>query len=444
MLAAVADLDDDGDDDAPEKKTRLLQVVFAGRWRIDGRVGVGGMGNVLLATDLETQTLVAIKTLGMQFVDQPGFVRRFEREGQLLSKLNHPGLPPLIAFARHDEMPFFVMKYVEGKTLGALLKERRRLGSVEALALLRQLADVLEYLHARGVVHRDLKPDNLMIDADRRITLIDFGISAQSNVTRLTLPGVALGTPLYMAPEHITTGLASPASDVYALALLAYVMLAGRHPFAEEERAGMLTRQVLEVPKPANFINPDVPHAAAEVLRRGLEKTPAARFASATALIDSLASAYGLTPTDSTPDDPPKPDELPTRPDRAAIVPEREAPRHARPDVEVPPEQPPRRDAAAPGGETQLELTPREQPLPLDLDVPDTTPSRPAMSLPPRPAAVLAPREANEPLSPSIDELPPTRVESTQLRPARSANDYVPLIIGVGLAVVALALWLLR
>jgi serine/threonine protein kinase len=440
VLAAVADLDDDGDDDAPEKKTRLLQVVFAGRWRIDGRVGVGGMGNVLLATDLETQTLVAIKTLGMQFVDQPGFVRRFEREGQLLSKLNHPGLPPLIAFARHDEMPFFVMKYVEGKTLGALLKERRRLGSVEALALLRQLADVLEYLHARGVVHRDLKPDNLMIDADRRITLIDFGISAQSNVTRLTLPGVALGTPLYMAPEQITTGLATPASDVYALALLAYVMLAGRHPFAEEERAGMLTRQVLEVPKPANFINPDVPHAAAEVLRRGLEKTPSARFPSATALIDSLASAYGLTPTDSTPDDPPKPDEFPTRPDRAAIVPERDALGHAGPDVEVPP----RRDAAAPRRETQVELTPRERPLPLDLDVPDTTPSRPAIRPTPRPAAVLAPREANEPLSPSVEALPPTQVEPTPLEPARSANDSVPLIIGVGLAVVALALWLLR
>jgi serine/threonine-protein kinase len=280
--------------------------VLARRWRLERVLGEGGMGAVLLANDLTTQRPVAIKRLAPTLAAQPDFVTRFQREARMLATFDHPSLVRSLAVDLDDEgVPFLVMTYVEGKTLDQVLHERTRLSVRQALPLLDQLCDALDYLHARGVVHRDLKPDNLMIDADRRITLIDFGISAQSNVTRLTLPGVALGTPLYMAPEHITTGLATPASDVYALALLAYVMLAGRHPFAEEERAGMLTRQVLEVPKPANFINPDVPHAAAEVLRRGLEKTPAARFASAsaapvTAWLETVAFRLIVNPSSQT------------------------------------------------------------------------------------------------------------------------------------------------
>ncbi|MFT3711292.1 MAG: serine/threonine-protein kinase [Archangium sp.] len=281
-----------------EVKTQFVQVLYGGRWRLIGRIGAGGMGNVLLATDQETGEQVALKTLGMELLDKPEFVRRFEREAQLLAKLSHPGLPPYVAFAHHDGMPFIVMKYVEGQTVGQLLTTRHKLTPVEAVALLRQLADVLEYLHARGVVHRDLKPDNLLLDTAGRVTLIDFGISAQTNVTRLTLPGVTIGTPLYMAPEVITTGEATPASDVYALTLLAYTMLTGRHPFAHDDRAGMFTRQVKEVPLDAAAINPSLPSRVADVLQRGLEKEPRDRFASATKLVDALAVATGLTPTD--------------------------------------------------------------------------------------------------------------------------------------------------
>lgn len=287
-------MSDLSDSDEPELKTQVVNVVYGGRWRVDGRLGAGGMGNVFRGTDLQTNEAVAIKTLGMHLVDNVEFVKRFEREANLISRLRHPALPEFRELARQDGMPYFVMTLVEGRTLGELLTEKKKLISQFVFALLGQLSGVLTYLHGQGVVHRDLKPDNLMVDANGRLSLIDFGISAQTNITRLTLPGVTVGTPLYMAPEAITTGHTTPVSDVYAMGILAFTMLTGAHPFAKEERAGMLTRQVTEVPPSAAIINPAVGEPVARVLSRALEKTPAARYQSAPEFVEALREAWGF------------------------------------------------------------------------------------------------------------------------------------------------------
>jgi serine/threonine protein kinase len=287
----VSDL---SDSDEPELKTQVVNVVYGGRWRVDGRLGAGGMGNVFRGTDLQTNEAVAIKTLGMHLVDNAEFVKRFEREAQLISRLTHPALPRFRELARQDGIPYFVMTLVEGRPLGELLIDGKKVSSPFAFALLGQLAGVLTYLHGQGVVHRDLKPDNLMVDANGRLSLVDFGISAQTNLTRLTLPGVTVGTPLYMAPEAITTGHTTPLSDVYAMGLLAFTMLTGAHPFAKEERAGMLTRQVTEVPASAAIIDPSVGERAARVISRALEKTPAARYQSAPEFVEALREAWGF------------------------------------------------------------------------------------------------------------------------------------------------------
>ncbi len=277
-----------------EDKTRVVNVIYGGRWRLEDRLGAGGMGNVFRGVDLQTGQSVAVKTLGMHLADDVEFVKRFEREAQLLSRLEHPALPVLHELSRQDGMPYFVMALVEGKTLGDLLVEKKKLMPRFVYSLLQQLASALTYLHARGVVHRDLKPDNLMVDAQGTLSLIDFGISAQTNVTRLTLPGVTLGTPLYLAPEAITDGAMAPSADVYAMGLLAFTMLTGAHPFAREDRAGMMTRQVTEVPPAASTVSAGVSAQVSKVLARALEKSPEARFVTANEFVEALRSAWGF------------------------------------------------------------------------------------------------------------------------------------------------------
>jgi serine/threonine protein kinase len=275
-------------------QTHLMQVVYAGRWRVDGKLGEGGMGSVLRATDVGSGEVVALKTLGVHLADNPEFLKRFEREADLLSKMSHPALPRFFGVSRHAGMPFFVMQLVEGRPVSELLKQKQPVPKDTAASILRQLGEVLGYLHSRGVVHRDLKPENLILGAEGHLTLVDFGISAETNVTRLTLPGLAVGTPLYMAPEQIVAGQASPASDVYAMGLLAFTLLTGQHPFAKQDRAGMLTRQVNEAPPLATALNPDVPRAVAGVLKRAMEKAPDVRHASAMEFVQALELAWAM------------------------------------------------------------------------------------------------------------------------------------------------------
>ncbi len=275
-----------------EDETRVIEVLYGDRWRVEGRLGAGGMGTVFSGVDVDSGQRVAIKTLGVHLVDNPEFVKRFEREAKLLERLKHPALPEFLGIGRHGPMPYFVMSLVEGKTARALLADKQRVPPTRALALLDQLANVLAYLHDSGVVHRDLKPENLILDEHDNVFVVDFGISTQTGVTRLTLPGVAVGTPLYMAPEAITSDSPTAVSDVYSMGLLAYAMLCGEHPFARDDRAGMMTRQVNEVPRAARVVNPDLSEAVSTVLSRALEKNPRLRFQSAPEFASALRTAF--------------------------------------------------------------------------------------------------------------------------------------------------------
>jgi len=274
--------------------------VLARRWRLERVLGEGGMGAVLLANDLTTQRPVAIKRLAPTLAAQPDFVTRFQREARMLATFDHPSLVRSLAVDLDDEgVPFLVMTYVEGKTLDQVLHERTRLSVRQALPLLDQLCDALDYLHARGVVHRDLKPGNLMVDADDRLTVLDFGISHQRNAARLTTPGMFIGTPLYCAPEQIVSDDCTPAADLYALALITWHVLVGDHPFSKAETpADVMMLQVHTAPTLASRANPAVPTPVAKVIDRSLDKEPSKRHPTARAFFDDLVRAFGLDGTE--------------------------------------------------------------------------------------------------------------------------------------------------
>jgi len=299
-----------------DKTQVIAQSVLAGRWRLDGKLGEGGMGSVLRGFDLQNNQPVAIKLLSLELADQPEFVMRFEREARLLSRLNHPGLVPLVAVDQEAGRPFFVMKLIEGTTLSKRIKERGKLAQREVLPFVQQLAVALDFLHARGIVHRDLKPSNIMISANERVTLVDFGISRQNNTTHLTLPGVMVGTPQYMAPEQILTGDVTPASDIYSLSLLTWRMLVGKHAFVSESEEGLISMQLSLTPKLAHEMNAEVPEAVSHVLHRSLDKDPAKRHQTATEFYQDLLKGFGGDDTTSEPDATTAPDVPITRNDK--------------------------------------------------------------------------------------------------------------------------------
>ncbi len=273
--------------------------MLSGRWRLEGQLGFGGMGTVHQATELATGRTVAVKMMAPSLAEDAEQVARFEREAKLLSKFEHPSLVPFLAVDRHEGLPFIVLEYVKGKTLGLLLKERSRFAVRQLLPLLQQLASALDYLHARGVVHRDLKPKNVMVDDDEHLTLLDFGVSRHLKSPRLTEPGMLVGTPLYMAPEQILTDDAGPPADIYALALMTYQLLVGEHPFAGSSGGQVITRQLGELPMGASLKNPAVPEPVARVLERSLQKDPKLRHQSATAFYEELVRAFGTDSTES-------------------------------------------------------------------------------------------------------------------------------------------------
>ncbi len=310
--------------------------MLAGRYRIDGLLGEGGMGSVFAATELAVDRKVAVKRLAPALANEPEFVARFVREARLLAKFDHPSLVQLLAVDSDDGAPLLVMKYVEGKTLTQVLFERKRFSMRQVLPVLDQLCDALDYLHARGVVHRDLKPSNLMLDDAGRLTVLDFGISQHRDAARLTVPGTLLGTPLYMAPEQIVTDECGPEADLYALALITWHLLVGEHPFGgpEDGAAALMSLQVHATPALAHRANPAVPALVARVIDRSLNKVPDARHPTAKAFYEDLVLAFGQDITEGVRDNagpiPQTPHAAPSSRDTVADGPSARA---VRPDV---------------------------------------------------------------------------------------------------------------
>ena len=268
-----------------------LQRALAGRYVLERRLGRGGMGVVYLARELRLDRRVAIKLLPPERALQPTARQRFLREARTAAQLSHPGIVPIFAVHEVSDFVYFAMAYVDGDTLGRRVRERGPLPHDTAARLLEEVARALAYAHDRGVVHRDVKPDNILLDlATGRALVSDFGIARVGSDTT-TGPQRVVGTAEFMSPEQVLGERVDPRSDLYSLGVVGFFALSGELPFVGQDDMSVLARHVTEPPPPLASVAPGVPPRLAETIDRCLAKDPGARFPNGAALADALAAA---------------------------------------------------------------------------------------------------------------------------------------------------------
>ena len=290
-----------------DQATRLA-TALTGSYRIDREVGAGGMATVYLAHDLKHDRKVALKVLRPELAAVLG-AERFVQEITTTAALQHPHILPLFDSGTADGFLYYVMPFVEGESLRQRLAREGQLPIHDAVRILREVVDALAYAHERGIVHRDIKPDNVMLSG-RHAVVTDFGVAKAVSAAggeKLTTVGVAVGTPTYMAPEQAMGEVnLDHRADLYAVGVLGYEMLSGRPPFDGPTAQAILSAHVLEPPPNLRERRPTVPPALADALVRCLAKDPKDRWQSAEHLLQQLelvgmTPSGGVTPTDTRP-----------------------------------------------------------------------------------------------------------------------------------------------
>ncbi len=262
-----------------------------GKYQIIQEIGRGGMGAVYKAHDPFLNRTVAIKVLAPHLAWEQAFVDRFLREARAVAQLRHPNIIDVHDVGQDGNSYYFVMAYLPGMSLKDLLSQKGRLQPAQALPILHQLADALDYAHCKGLIHRDVKPANVMFDERGQAVLTDFGIVKAAEESRLTTTGVSIGTPHYMAPEQIQGKGIDARTDQYALGIIAFEMLAGCVPFDAATTTAVLYKQVNEPPPSVTAFCPDLPSAAEAALNRALSKSPAGRFTTCGEFVSALQQA---------------------------------------------------------------------------------------------------------------------------------------------------------
>ncbi|HMK07899.1 MAG TPA: protein kinase [Anaerolineales bacterium] len=289
---------------------------LAGRYQLMSRLGSGGMAHVFQARDLNLQRLVAIKLLREDLISDPAFHARFLQEARAAANLSHPNIVTIHDFGVDAHQYFFVMELVTGTDLKTLLRRRQRLEVPEALSILTQACAGVGYAHRAGLIHCDLKPQNILVAPDGRTKITDFGIArALATIDPLEVSDFVWGSPQYFAPEQAAGGAPSPASDVYSLGVILFETVTGRLPFLGEDSETLADQHVRATPPSPRGLNPAVPAALDQIILKVLAKEPSARYRTADQLGRVLAglAGPGAVPVPSTfPGLPTHPPEAPT------------------------------------------------------------------------------------------------------------------------------------
>jgi serine/threonine-protein kinase len=262
---------------------------YAGRYTLHERVGQGSFSITYRATDLLLQRPVAVKVLRREYAVDSSFTARFDREARAAARVSHPNVVPVYDYGQEDGVPFIVMHYVNGPSLREYVRDEGPLMIEEALSFGRQILDGLAAIHEQGIVHRDVKPQNILIDANGVARLADFGVAFIPVEAGLTETGLTVGTAAYMAPEQASGDQVGPAADLYSTGVVLYELLTGQLPFRGDNPVQLMYRHVSETPTPPRVINRNIPLPVEAAVLRCLAKLPADRFPNAQAMQAALA-----------------------------------------------------------------------------------------------------------------------------------------------------------
>jgi serine/threonine-protein kinase len=260
------------------------------RYKIVSRLGAGGMADVFLAEDEQLGRKVALKLLYQRFAEDPGFVERFRREAQAAAGLQHPNVVSVYDRGAYDGTYYIAMEYLPGRSLKQLIRAEAPLDPIRAIDLALQILKAARFAHRRGVIHRDLKPHNVIVDDSDNAKVTDFGI-ARAGASDMTETGSIMGTAQYLSPEQAQGHAVSAGSDLYSIGVVLYEMLTGRVPFDAESAVSIALKHVSEAPPPMSVLNPDVPAELEQVVMWALNKNPVDRPANADQFITALEQA---------------------------------------------------------------------------------------------------------------------------------------------------------
>ncbi|MBH8598123.1 Stk1 family PASTA domain-containing Ser/Thr kinase [Thermoactinomyces sp. CICC 10521] len=269
---------------------------LGGRYEIVSRVGGGGMAVVYKAKDLLLNRYVAIKVLSDSLSNDSEFIRRFSREAQAAASLSHPNIVNVYDVGKDHYTHYIVMELVEGPTLKQYIQERGPLPAQEAAAIAIQICDGLAHAHENQIVHRDIKPHNILLGANGRAKVTDFGIARAASSSTITQEGSVMGSVHYFSPEQARGGVIGEKSDLYSLGIVLYEMLTGRLPFDGDSAISIALKHLQEIPEDPRSINPNIPDALAEVILCALDKDPNKRFSSAREMLKAIQQAANIGP----------------------------------------------------------------------------------------------------------------------------------------------------
>jgi serine/threonine protein kinase len=276
-----------------EQALPMMREVNAGdkldQYQLTELIARSGMASIFKAVDRVSGTTVAIKVPYLQFESDVVFYGRFKREEEVGRRLDHPNIIKVLT-PRHKSRMYIAMEYVDGISLRAIMRDERPLRTERALDFARQICDAMVYMHSQGVIHRDLKPENVLVTADGKVKLMDFGIALDESARRLTWTGLSttIGTPDYMAPEQINGRHGDARTDVYALGTMLFEMVTGDLPFSGSNVYAMLRAKTGEDPQPPSGFVPNVDPHLEEIILRAIERLPRNRYQTAVEMLEDL------------------------------------------------------------------------------------------------------------------------------------------------------------
>ncbi|MCE5167945.1 Stk1 family PASTA domain-containing Ser/Thr kinase [Paenibacillus profundus] len=266
----------------------MIGTTLAGRYEIIARVGGGGMALVYKALDNLLNRYVAVKVLRQQFVHDEEFIRRFRREAQSAASLSHPNVVSIYDVGQEEDTHFIVMEYIEGHNLNEIIQERAPLQTEEAVRISIQICDALEHAHQNRIIHRDIKPHNILIGKNGRVKVTDFGIARAVTSSTITQTGSVVGSVHYFSPEHAKGVLTGEKSDLYSLGIVLYQMLTGKLPFLGESPISVALKHLQEPFDEPRLVNPHIPQSVENIILKSMRKNPAERYQSAAEMMRDL------------------------------------------------------------------------------------------------------------------------------------------------------------